>query len=974
MTLQLGTLCALNIFSDATSSRVSSILIQLRHEVVVIKVQDELKIWLLISTMFISLMPIKLKASPIEGSLQRIADATHLEFKGRSEWKYNLNKINEKTIQLHIPAFDDKTLADLQTWTDPLIENIKVQKDGPNGQYTVTFTFKDANIESFDYLTDDPSRLIIDIYKKEEPSNESKKEIATQLPPKFDTDKTAVSKVDGYKKINSSNKSNASSSNEYKKRNENRMPSSEYLIVENSNPPIESKVSSGVYDSGDPKYNRFRIRDYEIKEEAIISSRENIYIRFPRVRIKTSQLDKIRELKPEYVINENSSEENKEARFLQTLYNNKRDAAYIKSFNYFEKKYSDSNYLEILRNMLADLYFERWKKTSDVLDKEKLVSTLTYLIEKYPDSVLTERSELTLAYMHLENKSGVETIQHFLKFLNKRPDSKHFDQARKSLYEGYLILNKFEDATQILEELIKNPKDKTSAIEAKYRLGDVYFQSENFKKAIESYNQALTDYPAFESEYENLNYNLAEAYFWTGQFKKSLEHYVRFIELFPTHTQGGYTLTRIGEVLEILGADTSKSMGAYLESTYRFKKSDASDIARVRMLSQKMKNMKEKEMSQALEEMNEIAKSSKLPRMEEFVSLMVADGLHRRGEYSQALDYLIKYYQKNPTTADLIFFKGRILKNITDQIKLQIEQGSFLTALSINDQYSTTWLNNLERIDIPYFIGKAYEMAGAFKESEMIYNQTLKKLKKIENTREEKERRVTEYLPYLEQVQLRLAQVAFQRKDLESSESLLKQIKSIKTLKSPEQIERVELLAKVSEQRGQLKEAKDFLKELIKVWEGSPELIASSFLQLAKLQHETGELNEAELNINEVENLVKTTPNLPEDIVYEWMELKSKNLESSGRVVAAIESYTEFLDKFESKKPMDATRFHLGKLLFSHGNVKGAEKVWNSLSSERSPMYVKLAQEKLNNAKWVDEYKKYIQRIPAAENLDRSLE
>lgn len=936
-----------------------------------LKVQKELKLTKYILIILIGIVCIELKASPIEGSLQRIADATHIEFKGRSDWKYNLEKVNNRTIQLSISAFDDKTLADLQTWSDPLIEKVQVQKDGPNGQYTVVFTFKEDNIESFDYLTDEPSRLIIDIYKKEIDPVVSPSQVAVSenLPAK-----KVVTTIDGYKKVNKNNKTTTSVSVDYKKKNESRAPSSEYLVVESPIVTADLKNTGGVFDSGDPQYKRFSIRDYEIREEAIISSRENIYIRFPRVRITTSQLGKIRENKPEYVLNENGSVENKEARFLQTLFNKKRDASFIKSFDYFEKKYPESEYLEILRNMLADLYFERWERTKEVVDKEKLLSILTFLIEKYPDSVLTERSELTMAYMHLENKNGVETIQNFLKFLNKRPDSKSYDQAKKSLYEGYLILNKYEDALNVLNELINSPKDKTTPIEATYRMGDVYFQSGDFKQAIEKYNLALKKYPGFESEFENLNYNLAESYFWTGQFKNSLQHYIRFLELFPTHKHGGYTLTRIGEVLEILGAETSKSMGAYLESTYRFKNSDASDIARVRMLSQKMKNMREKEMSKALDEMNKIANHSKLPRMEEFVSLMVADGLHRRGEYPKALDYLITYYQKNPTTADVIFFKGRILKNISDQIKLQIDQKKFLNALNINDQYSTTWLNNLQRIDVPYFIGQAYEMAGAFKEAEGIYKQTLTNLKKIENTREEKERRVTEHLPYIEQVELRLAQVAYQRKDLETAETHLKEIKNKNSLKSPEQIERVELLAKVSEQRGQIKESKEYLKELIKVWEGSPELIASSFLQLAKLQHESGEFKDAELNLNEVENLVKTTPKISEEIIFDWMDLRSKNFESDGRVVAAIESYTEILEKFETKKPMDSTRFHLGKLLFANGNVKGAEKVWNSLNSEKNPMYVKLAQEKLSNAKWVDEYKKYIQRIPAAENIDRSLE
>lgn len=938
------------------------------------KVQDEHTFKFMIVLLLAVLLPIFLEASTnVTGVIQKIGEATHLEFEGKSDWKYNLERSGKKELKLTLPAFNEKTFADLKLWSDRFIENIDISKSGPDGQYIVTFSLANESVESFDYLTDEPSRVIIDFY-----INESVESKTRTSEPSVASSKKSVADKKNYKKLSSNknkSKSDKQSKNEYKKVSEKRSPSSsEILTVEIENRPSSGKLKSGVFDGGDPTYDRFRIKDYEIKEESIIGSRENIYIKFPIVKLKTSRLKEIRDNKPEYFIKEKNSKENKEARFLVTLFNNKRYAAYIKSFDYFVKEYPESVYDEILRNMLADVYFDRWMQTKDNKDKEKLISAITYLIEKYPDSVLKERSELTLAFMSLEHKDGISTIQKFLKFIDKNPKSMYFDQAKKSLSDGYLFLNKFDDALDVLRDLASSSNEKVSGVEALYRVGDVFYQSGNLNEAINSYKSAINEYPNYESSFENANYNLAESYFWTGQYKSALHHYIRFVELFPSHEHGGYALTRIGELLDILGADVSKSMGAFLESSYRFRKSEGSEVARVRMLSQKMRNMKEKEMSKALEEMNQIARESMLPRMEEFVTLMVADGLHRRDEYNKALQYLISYYQRNPTSTDVSFFRGRILKNISDLIKSNVDAGDFLSALKINSQYSTTWLNNLERIDIPFFIGQAYELAGAFSEAQKIYKNTLSQLQKIKGTREEKEKRVTEHLPWVEQVLLRLAQTSFQKREFESANDYLEKINTAVNLSGPQKVERVELLARVAEQKGDVDRAKKHLKQLISVWEGNPEQLAPTFLHLARLQYEDGNYRDAEVNVQEIENLIRSGAKLNDEILYKTIELKARTLEADKRIVAAIEAYTELLEKFESNKSMESTRYHLGKLMFSNGNIKGAEKIWNGLDANKSPMYVNLAQEKLNNAKWVDDYKRYIDRIPAAESLNRSLE
>ena len=122
----------------------------------------------------------------------------------------------------------------------------------------------------------------------------------------------------------------------------------------------------------------------------------------------------------------------------------------------------------------------------------------------------------------------------------------------------------------------------------------------------------------------------------------------------------------------------------------------------------------------------------------------------------------------------------------------------------------------------------------------------------------------------------------------------------------------------------------------------------------------------------EIERIKESGDELNKDVWFSALQLKGNVQEKLGRKVAAVESYGRILDEFEGKRPLGSVRFKTGKILFDMGNVKGAERVWNGLDPQKNAMYVQLANEKLSNAKWEDDYKRYLNRIPAATDLNRS--
>lgn len=889
----------------------------------------------------------------VQAEISRLADTAHLEFKGVKNWRYDVQKTDEKTIVVTIPPIDTASVARLQSFSDALVESVKIDKNGPDGTYAIHFNLANGDVESFDYLTDDPSRLIVDFYRKapvEVKKSQGEMKSAAKSAPKPKSSVKAAKKP-----------------GEYAKAEGGRQPAGdEFLAIQ---PEEDEKARNvdlrfGIFDGGDENYDRFRIKDYEIREEAIISSRQNIYLPFPWLKMNISQLDKLTAQQPEYIIHPKNNKENKEARLLLTLFQRKRFAVFLKTFDYFTGKYPESEYTEILKNLAANVYLERWRQDKKMSDFDKARSLYAELVQKYPESPLREYNFLILGYTHLERGDALAALQIFQGYLKDYPKSPEVPQVHKVLAESFMLLNKHDEATAQYQAIIEKFPKTVHAEEARYRLGDVHFARGDYSAAIANYESAIKELPHHEKVYPNANFNMAEARFWQKDYKKALNNYVQFVNLFPRHDFGGYALTRIGELLGILGADQRRVMGAFLESYFRFPNHPGAKVARVRMLSQQMRSMKPKELKRALEEIEDTAKKLKnLDGIGEFTTLMVAEGLTHRGEYAHAIDNLIGYYQKNPIKQNI--FKSRIQRNIANELKENVEKGEFLKALGFYSKFAGNWLKNSDRIDVPYFLGGAYEEAGAYSEAKSIYQQALNRRMQIVNTEEEKERRVEEHLPSASSLNLRLAAVNAQDRNYIESFQHLKTVGAGSDLSPAETVERVRLSALIAEQRNDHTRAREALTELAKKWQGDPALVAPVNLQLAQTHLKLGDAKQAEAYAQKVLDARGGESAIDEKVIANAMNAKGDALFAQKKAMAAVETYQNLLENFEAKMPLANVRYRVGEILFERGDLKGAADVWQKLEGTPNDFLWKVGREKLEDAKWQGDYTKYTNRIPA---------
>ena len=886
-------------------------------------------------------------------TISKQGDTDHIEFFGLNEWDYDVRKIDDQTFELKINALKEPALQKLKSYKGQIIREILVNPKGPDGKTLIVFKVANANVDSFDYLTDQPSRLILDFYLN--PKTDSIKPKAAQ--------KESVKKTE-LKAVSAENNGLA----------KDRKPAtSDVLVIKKDDeislqPAPEQKKDnkSGIFDGGDPSFERFTIKDYEIKNEAIIKSKENAYIAFPMLANQLSHLDSLETKQPIYEIIPKQTSENKEARLLLTLAEKKRYAVYLKTLAWFRQKYPQSEYNEIIDFLTADVYYSIWKEKQGLADFDLAMTQYRANIEKYPESKLVERTKLLMGFATLDRGDALGAIRIFQNYIQDKGNTSNKDISNLAMAQAYLKLNKYEEAILNYEVVETNSENEINKIEAAYLKGDVYIQKKDYKAAVAEYQKAIKKYPNSWSIYPNAFFNQAEALFWLEKYKLSLETYRDYLQRFPSHPHAGYAMTRLGEILEILGAPQEKVMGAYLEAQFRYGDSPTASTARLRMISNRMKNMKPNEVGSLVKEAEEIAKNSQLPKIDEFTKLLIADGYSSRQEYEKSIKMLAEYYQQNPTTADTKTLSNRIVKYINEEIRNEVDRKNFIKALQVHNKYAQNWLKGSERIDTKYYLGRSFELAGVAKAADELYRDTLNKITALQGTRSGQERNIFEKLPATDELYLRLAQSNFQLKKYNQALDYLKNIQNPDVLSEDSQIERIRLSAQVLEQKGDLPGAQRYLGELLREWRGIPAKVAPLYFNLAQLEKKAGVNEESIRSLLKVTELLKDAGQSDQTLNAEALEMLADLQLQSGDKKSAASTYTELLTQFEDKKPLNSIRYKLGEIYFKQGDMQKASTVWNDFKDQETNFWYKMAQEKLKSSEWENDYKNYIKRMPAA--------
>lgn len=930
--------------------------------------------------------------SGIRVEFSRIGDASHFEFEGTGSDRYKLERNDKGEVVLRIPNLDEASMRRLREVADGQVKVLSIEPKSVDGNVEIRFQ-AGKDVDFFDYVSDQPKRLVVDFFPAQDALKDAKPLAAAN---------------------ESEEKAKAKPSSPAKAPQKREPAGGDFVIVAKQGPTGATTLSAepaslaeqiasrkdferGIFDGGDPEFRRFTVKDYEIRESARLQSRAALRIPFPMLDLGFPKLGELQAAPPIYEILPKDTAENKEARLLLTLFKNQRQALFLSTAKDFLKKYPQSDYDEIVRYAMADTHYALWRQERVYNEENKIKSDsnlhdadfeeamgLYYnLVEKYPDSPMTTRTLLLVGYSYLDRGDSFGALKTFQRLVRLKPDSKYAGQVKISIARAFLSLNRWDDALKELTDVEQNAKSVKDRQEAGFRKGDVYFRRGDYQKAIAEYDRAIKAYPEATGRFPNAFYNLAESRFRLGQEKMAIDSFRQFLQKFPEHRHGGYAMTRLGELIETLvGADDSRVTGAFFESYFRFRSTPGADIARMRVLTARIpKMMKDRELKDALLEIDEIVKrDADLPFIQEFRVISVADAFNERKEYERATKDLIQFYKENTQSKHLPLIKGRIVRNLSDNIRSYVDRGDFIQGLRLYSRDQSGWLKGIRRADLPFYAAKAYEAAGVLGDSAEQYRETLARLEsQTPDTRDVFEAPISK-----ESVRLRLAAVAAQNRDYAAAEAELKQIKDLAKLSEVEQSERAGLAADVAEARGQTDLARKFLADVIKAMatkDANVAVVAPLHLRVAKLALKSKDFKSAEsaieTAISGIDKGLEAQGGPVADLEKQKagaLEVKAEVALARGKPKEAIQAFATLLElpvanADASRKGFDSVRYRMGKLQFEAGDLKSAEATWKGLAQDEKNLWRRLASEQMSGAKWRDEYKKYIERIPAAAEI-----
>jgi len=905
---------------------------------------------------FMLLPTLKSWSATLSSQVKLQGETLNFEISGQKNWDYDLKRVNDK-ILLTIKNSDKTNISNLKNLDNPFVKSIKILPNQLDGFSTIEFSLASKQVEAFDYLTEQPSKLVVDFYLNEDFVDKNIKKENVDIkgrqgsnPPKLVQTQIGslqrkpaqvdfLSVIDPMTQINVDDK--------------------------------ESNIRSGLFDGGDEKFDRFKLGIIDTRKSQLQKEMVDYYLRYPLIERDFDFWTLMKQNKPEYEFKANDTDEYKQAKLIKVLFDKKRYLVMRKTTDWFEKKFKTSDYLENIYFMNADAMYDMYLESNNAKYYEDALSFYAKALQRFPNSKLKERTSLLVAMIKLDKKDYLSAVRLFDAHINE-PEYKNKQSAEYAkLGMAYSLskLNKLDEALKNIEDLENNAKNVNTKAEAALRKGDYFAQVGQYEKAADAYSKSISKFEKQAENFPSTYFNFSEVLFRDRKPEQAHAAALNFVKKFPSHEYAPYALTRVGELLEVLGAEQSKAVGAYLETNFRYGDSPKTIIAKLHLLSTRMKVMKDQEVQETLSKMDELASKSDLQNVDQFKVTMISDGFSKRNEYQKALDQLITFYQKDPNRPDSSQIFLRISQNINSLIKKTLDSGDYKSVLSIYQKYSDTWIKKQPRIDTDFYVAKAYLEAGAYSVALNKFNEVSQKILDIGKNKDV-HTTLTQNLPTSDEINLMKALCLFEEGQFKDSFDKMKLIDNPEKLSDKDQINRIYYTALMADKRGDYKNAIRYLKELSREWSDKPNLLGPALLKLSDFEIKNHDYSNAKNNLNKIIQEASLKDQ-------EKMSAYRKMIEIAHTLTdteMSKEYLAQYIEKYGQTKDLSTERYQLGEIYFNAGQIQKAESIWSELKSETSSTLSKLAASKLNDIKWKDENKKYLKRIPAMTKSEKNSE
>ncbi|MGV7222374.1 MAG: tetratricopeptide repeat protein [Nitrospinales bacterium] len=245
---------------------------------------------------------------------------------------------------------------------------------------------------------------------------------------------------------------------------------------------------------------------------------------------------------------ESSSKRNELEKYQEALkvYQKQNYPNAIKAFNKFKNTFPKSKYLAQISFLIAEAEYNLATMESPP-DYEKALNAYKFAMRQYPDSNFRDHSLYKIARIYEKIDHTLEAKNLYKDGIKSRRKSRYTASRETGLAKMLLNEGKLSESYAAFLRILKKTPENKEAKSSVLKIGQKYFERENFDKALKIFEKGAVMWPESLNENPHVSFQMAEIYLSKKQYDKARKHYFNLINLTPADNNAHIALNKIGD-------------------------------------------------------------------------------------------------------------------------------------------------------------------------------------------------------------------------------------------------------------------------------------------------------------------------------------------------------------------------------------------------------------------------------------------
>ncbi|HPN87958.1 MAG TPA: tetratricopeptide repeat protein [Candidatus Omnitrophota bacterium] len=333
----------------------------------------------------------------------------------------------------------------------------------------------------------------------------------------------------------------------------------------------------------------------------------------------------------------------------------------------------------------------------------------------FPDSRYVTDTKYYLAVTYIKKEDWRAAKDQILEFIKMIPRSHEFlADAYYLLALAYYNLEEYAESIKISETIIKNYPTQIDLIKnAELNAAKCYYKIKDMKESLKRFKSLIDTAPKTEAGQEALIW-LGDYYFESRDFEKAIEYYMSFVSQFPSNDKINFIRYQLGQALQL-----SDKLGEAINILKTIDKEDKNLFAKASLIIANIFS-KDLEPQKAIATYESIIATS--PEFKRDAYARMAGVYKNNNDFSKAIEFYEKALNSEKESSQSL--NPELQFNIADAYQLSNKQDKAIEEyLKIPYLYpkETLWI-----IKSYLRIGRIFEDAEKWEEANTIYNKIIK--------------------------------------------------------------------------------------------------------------------------------------------------------------------------------------------------------------------------------------------------------